>query len=62
MADDNPIPLFTEADLSESERAVYDSGEAVFRQLNHPPNVLHVRWIQKIPGPSYEERRKAEGW
>jgi hypothetical protein len=60
--DDNPMPLFTVDDLSESERAAFDRGEAVFRQLNHPPNVLHVRWIQKIPGPSYDERRKAEGW
>jgi hypothetical protein len=59
--DDNPIPLFTEADLSESERAVYDRGEAVWRTI--PGNPACGRWIQKMDlGPSYDERRKAEGW
>jgi hypothetical protein len=41
--DDNPIPWFTEADLSESERAVYDRGEAVLRTI--PGNPAYGRWI-----------------
>jgi hypothetical protein len=59
--DDNPIPRFTVTDLSESERAAYDRGEPVMRSTSGNP--VYGRWIQKMDlGPSYEERRKAEGW
>jgi hypothetical protein len=58
--DDNPIPPFTVADLSESERAAYDRGEAVWRAI-WIGNPVYARWFQKIDlGPSYDERRKAE--
>jgi hypothetical protein len=57
--DDNPIPPFTAADLSESERDAYDRGEAVWRSTGDNP--VYARWIQKIDlGPSYDERRQAE--
>jgi hypothetical protein len=57
--DDNPIPPFTVADLSESERAAYDRGEAVWRSTCG--NSVYARWVQKMDlGPSYDERRKAE--
>jgi hypothetical protein len=57
--DDNPIPPFTVADLSESERAAYDRGEAVWRVTRGNP--AYAGWIQKIDlGPSYDARRKAE--
>jgi hypothetical protein len=59
--DDNLIPLFTVDDLSESERAAYERGEAVWRTI--PGNPAYGRWIMKMDfGPSYDERRKAEGW
>jgi hypothetical protein len=59
--DDNPIPRFTVTDLSESGRAAYERGEPVMRATSGNP--AYGRWIQKMDfGPSYEERRKAEGW
>jgi hypothetical protein len=52
---------FTYADLTEIERAAFDRGEAVWRATSGNP--AYGRWFQKMDfGPSYDERRKAEGW